>query len=271
MLYIRFLTLILVLTSPFLNENVMLAKSLDSKPQSFHYQINYDELYRFIGISKESYRAEWKKGKSITEIAKSNNIAQTELITFFGELQFEALNESLDKGEISKDFYYNYAISQMEDDIMQVINHNPNKQDQAKEIKYNHNSIKMGELINKLNFKVFIPEKLPNDNLTLEIKTYPDGGNDDFNKVRLHYMDKADQTLIVGIEQKMLSESHPGIPFQDAQTVHINGNQGYFKSFVNASGGILTWNQEGTNVEMDSNTLTKKEMIKMANSMRVAK
>jgi hypothetical protein len=39
----------------------------------------------------------------------------------------------------------------------------------------------------------------------------------------------------------------------------------------NAPGGILRWEQEGTFVEMDSSTITKQEMIKIANSMKVAK
>jgi hypothetical protein len=270
MLNIRMFLLILIFTSAIFSEKVTLAEDVKLNPQSFHYKIDYEKLYQFIGISKEKYNAEWKKGKTITEIAKSNAIAQTELITFFGELQFNALDEALTRKEINKDFYYNYAISHMEEDIMQVINQNPNKRRSDKEIIYNHDSIKVDELIKKVDFHLLLPNKIIND-CTLEIKTYPEGENHTFTQVRLHYMDNEDNALFLGIAQRKISEEHPGYSFQGAERVNINGNQGYFKNYSNASGGILTWNQDGTLVEMDSNTLTKKEMIEIANTMRVAK
>ncbi|MFC7782931.1 DUF4367 domain-containing protein [Rossellomorea sp. GCM10028870] len=144
------------------------------------------------------------------------------------------------------------------------------KRVQAKEIKYNHNSIKIEELVSKIGFNVLIPDKLPND-CTLEIKTYPEWANDGFTQIRLHYMDKDDKVLLVGIGQRKLSKTQSEFSFQDAETVNINGNKGYFKIYDNAPGGILTWNQEGTFVEMDSNTVNKQEMIEIAGSMKVFK
>ncbi|MCM3671978.1 hypothetical protein M3181_24000, partial [Mesobacillus maritimus] len=43
---------------------------------------------------------------------------------------------------------------------------------QAKEIKYNHDSITVSEVKEKVDFPIFAPDKIP-DNWTLEIKTYP--------------------------------------------------------------------------------------------------
>ncbi|MFF5395862.1 hypothetical protein ACFY5J_00515 [Peribacillus butanolivorans] len=43
---------------------------------------------------------------------------------------------------------------------------------QAKEIKYNHESITLSEIKRKVDFKVVVPQNIPND-WTLEIKTYP--------------------------------------------------------------------------------------------------
>jgi hypothetical protein len=138
------------------------------------------------------------------------------------------------------------------------------KRVQAKEIKYNHNSVKIEDLVVKVDFSVLVPDKLP-ENSTLEIKTYPEGA------IRLHYMDKGDKVLLVGIGQRKLSKTQSEFSIQDAETVNINGNQGYFNGFDNAPGGLLSWQQEGTFVEMDSSTITKQEMIKIANSMKVAK
>lgn len=108
-----------------------------------------------------------------------------------------------------------------------------------------------------------IPEQLPKD-FSLEIKTYPD-------YIRLHLMDKDDKVLVVGIEQRKSSNTQPETTFQDAETVLINGIKGSFKTFENAPGGILSWKQDGTFLRMDSNTVTKQEMIEMARSMKMAK
>lgn len=43
------------------------------------------------------------------------------------EKQFEALDKALNKGEIDRYFYYDYAISFMKSDIIEFINRNPNK------------------------------------------------------------------------------------------------------------------------------------------------
>jgi hypothetical protein len=138
----------------------------------------------------------------------------------------------------------------------------PNNRIQAKEIRYNHKSIKIEELVHKVDFNVLIPELLPKD-ISLEIKTYPD-------YIRLHIMDKDDKALLVGIEQRKASNTRAETTVHDAETVLINGNKGAFKTFSNAPGGILSWKQDGTFLVMDSNTATKQEMIEMARSMKMA-
>jgi Domain of unknown function (DUF4367) len=137
----------------------------------------------------------------------------------------------------------------------------PNAPVQAKEIRYNHNSIKIEELVHKVDFNVLIPERLPKD-FSMEIKTYPD-------YIRLHIMDKDDMALLVGIEQRKASNTGAETTVQNAETVLINGNKGAFKTFSNAPGGILSWTQDGTFLVMDCNTATKQEMVEMARSMKM--
>jgi hypothetical protein len=151
------------------------------------------------------------------------------------------------------------------------INQYSNKRITVKEIKYDQNSIKIEELVNKIDFNLLIPDKLPQNDYTLDIKTYPESENDSFTQVRLHYMDKDDKELLIGIGLKKISDTQQESSFQEGETVIINGNKGYYKNFANAPGGILAWKQDGTFVEMDSNTLSKIEMIKIAKSMKVAK
>lgn len=72
---------------------------------------------------------------------------------------------------------------------------------QAKEIKYNHESIIISKIKEIVDFKVFSPEKIPND-WTLEIKTYLSDEKDNITQFELHYMDHNDENLMVGILEK---------------------------------------------------------------------
>ncbi|WP_223308697.1 DUF4367 domain-containing protein [Bacillus thuringiensis] len=147
---------------------------------------------------------------------------------------------------------------------------------QAKEIKYNHNSITLSEINTKVRFKVYAPQQIP-DNWTLEIKTYPLGEKEDITHFRLHYMDSQDEHLLVGIEQRKKSsnkeEIHP-----HAKQVDINGYKGYFEEWGNngeldkkgdfITGGLLSWTQTGTDIQMNSSRITKDNMLKIARSMK---
>ncbi|WP_374967308.1 hypothetical protein [Lysinibacillus sp. RS5] len=96
-------------------------------PQTFHYKYDCDKLYRFLDISEKEYRSEWNSGRTISEIAEKRNIYPQQLISYLAEEQFEALDKALNKGEIDRHFYYDYAISFMKIDIIEFINRNPNK------------------------------------------------------------------------------------------------------------------------------------------------
>lgn len=97
-------------------------------PQTFHYKNNYEDLYQFIHISEKEYRTEWNSGKTISEIARERGIFPEQLILYLAEKRFEALDKALNKGEIDRYFYYDYAISHMKRDILEFINRNPKKQ-----------------------------------------------------------------------------------------------------------------------------------------------
>lgn len=138
---------------------------------------------------------------------------------------------------------------------------------QAKEINKN---IKIAELTNKVDFEVFSPDKILKDS-TLEIKTYSKSDINNVTQVRLHYINKADQVLLFGIEQSKISNMSLNYSFYNGEKVDINGEKGYFKPFINASGGILSWVQDGTYIEMDSSRKSKEEMMIIARSMKAVK
>lgn len=146
---------------------------------------------------------------------------------------------------------------------------------QAKEIKYNHESITLSEIKRKVDFNVVVPQNIPND-WTLEIKTYPWDEKDKITNFRLHYMDSEDKYLLIGIEQsKGSSNKEMNI---NAEQVDINGHKGSFVEWGNCgeldkkgeivTGGLLRWIQEGTYIEMESSRVSRNKMLEVARSMK---
>ncbi|MDM5291774.1 DUF4367 domain-containing protein [Peribacillus simplex] len=146
---------------------------------------------------------------------------------------------------------------------------------QAKEIKYNHESITLSEIKRKVDFNVVVPQNIPND-WTLEIKTYPWDEKDKITNFRLHYMDSEDKYLLIGIEQsKGSSNKEMNI---NAEQVDINGHKGSFVEWGNSgeldkkgeivTGGLLRWIQEGTYIEMESPRVSRNKMLEVARSMK---
>ncbi|MFP3512943.1 DUF4367 domain-containing protein [Peribacillus sp. SIMBA_075] len=146
---------------------------------------------------------------------------------------------------------------------------------QAKEIKYNHDSITISEIKRKVDFKVVVPQNIPND-WTLEIKTYPWDEKDKITNFSLHYMDSDDKYMLIHIGQsKESSNKEMNI---NAEQVDINGNKGFFVEWGNSgeldkkgelvTGGLLRWIQEGTYVEMESSRVSRNKMLEVARSMK---
>lgn len=151
---------------------------------------------------------------------------------------------------------------------------------QAEEIKYNHNSITITKVKEKVDFSVLSPDKIPDD-WTLEIKTYPMDEEKHLTHFRLHYMDKDDTLLKVGIEQRKESSVKEEFLNPNGEEVVINGYNGIFEPWGNSgeidkkgelvTGGLLRWTQNGTFVQMNSSRIPKEMMIEIARSMKVVK
>ncbi|MCM3671643.1 DUF4367 domain-containing protein [Mesobacillus maritimus] len=151
---------------------------------------------------------------------------------------------------------------------------------QATEIKYNHDSITVSEVKEKVDFPIFAPDKIP-DNWTLEIKTYPMDEEKHFTHFRLHYMDKNDTILKVGIEQRNEPSNKEKFSSPNAEEIEINGNKGFFKAWGNSgeidkkgelvTGGLLSWIQNGTYIQMNSSRIPKEMMLDIARSMKNVK
>ena len=77
---------------------------------------------------------------------------------------------------------------------------------QAKEIKYNHESITISEIKTKVDFKVVVPQNIPND-WTLEIKTYPWVKKTKLLILACAIWNSNDKYLLIGIEQSKESSN----------------------------------------------------------------
>ncbi|WP_034756380.1 DUF4367 domain-containing protein [Rossellomorea vietnamensis] len=148
----------------------------------------------------------------------------------------------------------------------------------AKEMKYNHESITIEEVKKEVDFQVLIPVKIPSE-WSLEIKTY-EHNDRNMEIIRLHYMDSTDENLMLRIEERKVSENEIRQleeEFSSRYKINVNGVEAYYQEWANSgrklngkrmSGGLLTWIQGETYLQMDSSFLSKDEMVEMARSVR---
>ncbi|MBD8068813.1 DUF4367 domain-containing protein [Bacillus sp. PS06] len=134
----------------------------------------------------------------------------------------------------------------------------------AREIKYNHDSMTIDEIQEKVSFKVLAPEGIP-ESWTLEIKTYPNSNV--VQSFSLHYMDENDEVMFLGMDQR--GSASPFQSYKGTDGIIINEQPAYFQEWANEPlGGILCWKQDGTYIEMTSHRITKEEMIEIARSVK---
>jgi hypothetical protein len=138
---------------------------------------------------------------------------------------------------------------------------------QSKEIKYNHNSIRINQVIKRVHYRVYVPQNIPRD-WTLEIKTYPTQSS----KIRdfsLHYMNNDDTKMMVAIHEKKLTrDAFPPNPASFVK-IKIKDRVLLFKGFANYSnGGTIFIALNGTYIEMLSFKLSKDQMVYIASSLK---
>lgn len=148
----------------------------------------------------------------------------------------------------------------------------------AKEMKYNHDSITIEEVKKEVDFQVLIPEKIPSE-WSLEIKTY-EHNDRNMETIRLHYMDSTDENVMLGIEERKVSEKEIRQleeEFSSRYKINVNGVEAYYQEWANSGrklneirigGGLLTWIQGETYLQMDSSFLSKDEMVEIAKTLR---
>jgi hypothetical protein len=121
----------------------------------------------------------------------------------------------------------------------------------------------------QVDFRIFIPSKIPADWSLKMIAT---------NDISLHYIDKKSLQLKFGIDESKSYSSWTKDVGKTAEKVKIKKMEGYFQKWDErvlvikgqdkVKGGLLTWVQEGTLIEMYSFHLSKRQMLKIAKSMK---
>jgi len=112
-------------------------------------------------------------------------------------------------------------------------------------------------------FSVFKPQQVPKE-WSVVIKPQP---KQHTSVLLLTYVNNQlkDDYMMVGIQQRKAANEELG---REGKIVDINGNEAKFQSWAdNKPGGILSWIQEGTYIEIDSTKLSEKEMVTLAKSM----
>ncbi|GLY12975.1 MULTISPECIES: DUF4367 domain-containing protein [Bacteria] len=119
-----------------------------------------------------------------------------------------------------------------------------------------------------VDFKVFIPENYNQWKLIIKSLAF-DKKNPD--SVLITFEDKETKgKYIFECIQTKSNGDHP----ENGSIVNVNHNKARFTPWAASRnnqkpvGGILTWNQNGTNIEMKSSYLTKEEMIQIAKKMK---
>jgi 6-pyruvoyl-tetrahydropterin synthase len=155
----------------------------------------------------------------------------------------------------------------------------------------NLNKQTVHDLKEQTDFKLLLPKKLSVKRSEIK-EPYPLDLTKNIGKVRLHYFDRTGENLLIGITQHKATDYkeerieitvHPNnqsetkIKFEEfkpnfemGEEIFINGNEGRFVPWGQTwlPGGILWWIDHETYIEMDSSHLNKKQMIKIANSMK---
>lgn len=121
----------------------------------------------------------------------------------------------------------------------------------------------------KTTFTFLLPTNIPKD-WRLEIKE-PEQIKDNANKIQLHFLDKTSTDLKVAITESKAKEDFKELE-DYGENVKIKDKIGVFHAVtstkkIKVQGGTLSWIQDGTLVSLFSLSLSKSELIKLANAM----
>ncbi|MBM7703060.1 hypothetical protein [Metabacillus iocasae] len=97
--------------------------------EPFHYQYEPEKLYNILQMSEAEFEKQWKSGKTIKEIGEANGIDEQTIIIALSKDQFKQLNAALKTNKITYDYYCDYAMSMMKDDILSFV-HSSTKKDE---------------------------------------------------------------------------------------------------------------------------------------------
>lgn len=126
----------------------------------------------------------------------------------------------------------------------------------------------LSKIEEQVNFKVFMPKDYYHWKMILKLLS-SDQKNAD--SVLITFEDKKTEgKYIFDCIQTKSNDDHD----INGSIVSLNGNEAIFTTWAASrnqpkpTGGILTWNQDGTNIEIKSSWLTKEEMIEIAKKMK---
>lgn len=93
----------------------------------YHFQYDYDEICKLLGINRHVFDRNWNNGFSIAEMADKLWIERRVIEEYFATFHYQEMQKWREKGTLSEDQYFT-LVYRLKEDIVTFIERNPNKE-----------------------------------------------------------------------------------------------------------------------------------------------
>ncbi|QGM30498.1 hypothetical protein GI482_08970 [Bacillus sp. N3536] len=92
----------------------------------YHVKYDYDEISKFLRMSREEYEQKWNQGLSISDMAKEQGIERREVEGYFNTFHYEEMQKWRKEGPLTEKHYF-HLVYNLAEEIEDFIDRNPNK------------------------------------------------------------------------------------------------------------------------------------------------
>ncbi|WP_342578470.1 hypothetical protein [Psychrobacillus sp. FSL K6-2843] len=92
----------------------------------YHVKYDYDEISKFLRMSREEYEQKWNQGLSIFDMAKEQGIERREVEGYFYTFHYEEMQKWRKEGPLTEKHYF-HLVYNLAEEIEDFIDRNPNK------------------------------------------------------------------------------------------------------------------------------------------------
>lgn len=92
----------------------------------YQFKYNYEEIYKLLELTQTEFDDYWKKGFSISDMAKRQGISKQMLEEYFVSFHQKEMEKWREKGLLTDRLYFT-QVYQLKEEIYEFIERNPNK------------------------------------------------------------------------------------------------------------------------------------------------